>query len=430
MKRSNLVNKGLSAMVASLDDPYSHFYSPSDYRAFLSDSNPHFGGIGVSVFPGATGLRVIDVFPNSPAARSGLQRGDVIVDVNSTRLAGHTAQFASGLIRGKPGTSVSITALRGGRTLHFSIVRAERVPAGRERADIDLSRREDRPSRLHDDSAAARAICSAPRFARRSARELRPSSSTSGGTAAGSSRRRSTSRASSSPTARRHDRGRTQPTQVYSAENNAIAPKIPMAVLVDRGTASAAEIVTGALQDHHRALVVGTRTYGKGVFQEIQPMPGGGALDITVGEYFTPNGQNLGGGGVKEGKGIKPNVYASTPLTSTTDTALITAERVVASETHKMTPAASAARVALIERRGKFLVAEPFFAPGPRFAVTRDRRASVGDLVVVRPGAQGSGRPPARGGRAVVSRRLGRPDVARDVLEALMVDRGLARLIR
>ena len=70
-----------------------------------------------------------------------------------------------------------------------------------------------------------------------------------------------------------------------------------MVVLVDHDTASSAEIVTGALQDRGRAKVVGTHTYGKGVFQEIDPLPNGGALDITVGEYFTPNGHNLGGGG-------------------------------------------------------------------------------------------------------------------------------------
>src|SRR5438309_11369828 len=86
--------------------------------------------------------------------------------------------------------------------------------------------------------------------------------------------------------------------------------------------------------------------------------------------------------------------------------------------------AGAAPGVALIERRWKFLVAEPFFGPGPRFAVTRDHRASVGDLVVVRPGPGRNGR---GGGRAVVARRLGRPDVARDVIEALMVDRGLRR---
>jgi len=81
-------------------------------------------------------------------------------------------------------------------------------------------------------------------------------------------------------------------------------------------------------------------------------------------------------------------------------------------------------RVAVIERRGKFLVAEPFFDRGPRLAISRDARASVGDLVVVKPGARRNGR---GGGRARIDRRLGRPEVARDVIEALMVDRGLRR---
>jgi carboxyl-terminal processing protease len=105
-----------------------------------------------------------------------------------------------------------------------------------------------------------------------------------------------------------------------------------MVVLVDRGTASAAEIVTGALKDRGRAKVVGTHTYGKGVFQEIEPLPNGGALDITVGEYFTPNGTNLGGGGVREGTGIAPNVYAADNPHTRADEALQTAERTVAAE--------------------------------------------------------------------------------------------------
>ncbi len=103
-------------------------------------------------------------------------------------------------------------------------------------------------------------------------------------------------------------RGRTQPSQVLTATGGAIPAKIPMVVLVDSNTASAAEIVTGALQDHARATVVGTHTFGKGVFQEEEPLSNGGALDITVGEYFMPDGQNLGGGGVKQGAGIEPEV--------------------------------------------------------------------------------------------------------------------------
>jgi ribonuclease R len=80
-------------------------------------------------------------------------------------------------------------------------------------------------------------------------------------------------------------------------------------------------------------------------------------------------------------------------------------------------------RVAVLERRGKFVVAEPFFEAGPRFAVSRTPKAEVGDLVVVRPRAGRNG----RGGRAEIARRIGKPSVARDVIEALMIERGLSR---
>ena len=97
---------------------------------------------------------------------------------------------------------------------------------------------------------------------------------------------------------------------MFEATGTSIDPKIPVVVLVDRASASASEIVTGALQDRDRARVVGTRTFGKGVFQEIRRLSNGGALDITVGEYFTPDGRNLGGGGVRQGAGIRPDVRA------------------------------------------------------------------------------------------------------------------------
>jgi carboxyl-terminal processing protease len=127
--------------------------------------------------------------------------------------------------------------------------------------------------------------------------------------------------------------GRARPKHVFKATGGAIDAKIPVAVLVNRGSASASEIVTGALQDRHRAGVVGTRTFGKGVFQEIEELPNGGALDITVGEYFLPSGRNLGGGGVKQGAGIKPNVEAQDdPKTKKRDEALDKALQTVAQE--------------------------------------------------------------------------------------------------
>src|SRR5205085_10557198 len=118
---------------------------------------------------------------------------------------------------------------------------------------------------------------------------------------------------------------------VYNATGGAISGKIPMSVLVNGNTASASEIVTGALQDRKRAAVVGTHTYGKGVFQEIERLSHGGPLDLTVGEYFTPGGRNLGGGGVKKGAGISPDIRASDNPKTRPDEALNAALKAVAS---------------------------------------------------------------------------------------------------
>ena len=117
-------------------------------------------------------------------------------------------------------------------------------------------------------------------------------------------------------------KGRSRPERVFEATGSSISTKVPVAVLVNGESASASEIVTGALQDRDRATVVGTRTFGKGVFQEIKELSNGGALDITVGEYYTPKGRNLGGGGPKKGAGITPDVKAQDDDTTKRDEAL------------------------------------------------------------------------------------------------------------
>jgi carboxyl-terminal processing protease len=126
--------------------------------------------------------------------------------------------------------------------------------------------------------------------------------------------------------------GRKRDRHVYSATGSSIPTSVPVVVLVDGNSASASEIVTGALQDRHRAKVVGTRTYGKGVFQEVRELRNGGALDITVGEYFTPSGRNLGGGGIRRGAGIRPDLPAQDRGGTDADEGLDAALRVLAGE--------------------------------------------------------------------------------------------------
>jgi carboxyl-terminal processing protease len=329
--RSQLINKGLVSMVAGLDDPYSHYYSPSAYQAFLNQSNPHFGGIGVDVVQDPRGLRVIDVFAGQPAARAGLRHGDVIVQVGTTSLAGHDAQFASKLIRGPAGTKVRLVAQRGGRRLSFTITRANVVVPVATSHIINYHGKKIGYLRLTAfTSGSGQQLRQDVRSVlEQGAQALILDLRENGGGLLNQAVNVASIFIPNGTIVT--TRGRSQPTQVYVAQHDALAPTLPMTVLVDRDTASSAEIVTGALKDHGRAVVVGTRTYGKGVFQEILPMPGGGALDITVGEYFTPNGQNLGGGGVREGRGIKPNVYVSSSPTARTDQALARAEQNVAS---------------------------------------------------------------------------------------------------
>ena len=161
-------------------------------------------------------------------------------------------------------------------------------------------------------------------------------------------------------------------------------------MLVDRETASASEIVTGALQDRDRATVVGTRTFGKGVFQEIEELPNGGALDITVGEYFTPSGRNLGGGGPKRGAGITPDVKAQDNDKTKRDEALdvAAAHRARAGDASSGRPHAGRrgpreARPVLHRRRRSSRA-----AAGSTLE-SRPRDVRAGDLVLVRPRPRG-----------------------------------------
>ena len=128
-------------------------------------------------------------------------------------------------------------------------------------------------------------------------------------------------------------KGRSVATQTLDAIGNPLLPTQPLVVLVDRNTASASEIVTGALKDDKRAKVVGTRTFGKGVFQEVIVLQNGGALDITAGQYFTPSGKNLGGKGVNTGAGITPDVKASDDPDTRADEGLDKAVDVVVGDT-------------------------------------------------------------------------------------------------
>jgi carboxyl-terminal processing protease len=330
--RSQLVNKGLAAAIASLNDPYSHYYDPTSYKAFLNQDNPHLNGIGIDVVNESKGLRVVDVFEDSPAARAGLTRGDVIVAVGPTSLANRSNSFGSNLIRGSAGSKVTLTVMRSGQKHTITVTRANiTVPVASGKV-LDFHGKKVGYVQLTSftDGSGAELRNQVNKVLKQGATSIILDLRENGGGLLDEAVNVASIFIPDGTIVSTD--GRSQPRQVYVAKGGAISTKIPVVVLVDRGTASAAEIVTGALQDRHRAEVVGTHTFGKGVFQEIQPLSNGGALDITVGEYFTPSGRNLGGGGVKEGLGLNPNVYALDNPHTAKDEALTVAERTVSAQ--------------------------------------------------------------------------------------------------
>jgi carboxyl-terminal processing protease len=290
-----------------------------------------FEGVGMTVEQDPKGLRIISVYKNTPASRGGLKPGDLITAVNGKPLAGTSSAEATTRIKGPAGTRVKLTLRSDGkeRTVELQRQKVE-IPVvqssmkragGRDVAYVSLA---SFTSGAHGQVKSA-ITGLLDKGAKGVVLDLRDN----GGGLLDEAVLISSIFLPDGKVV--STKGRSRPEHTYLATGGAISTKIPVVVLVNRQTASASEIVTGALQDRHRAKVVGTRTFGKGVFQEVERLSNGGALDITVGEYFLPSGRNLGGGGVKRGSGITPDVKAQdNPKTSHDDEGLDAALKALA----------------------------------------------------------------------------------------------------
>ena len=334
--KSQLASASIAGAVASLDDRFSHYLSPKEYREF--NEPPSFTGIGVVVSPEHRGLLIARVFNSSPALRAGLKAGEEIVAVNGHKLEGLSADAATTLIKGPPGTEVALGIEQPGATVRHAKGHGARA-AGRSsigptthtvrvtRAVVSEPVVASETQTLHgvklgvvelasfSPGAHGEVASAVEKELHEGVRGLVFDLRSNGGGLVEEARLIASLFIAHGTIV--STRGRTQPSETITATGDPIAPSIPMVVLVDHDTASSSEIVTAALQDHHRATVVGTHTFGKGVFQEEMGLSNGGALDITVGEYFTPDGRNLGGGGVKQGAGITPEVLLGNDVVDT-----------------------------------------------------------------------------------------------------------------
>ena len=310
VSKERLADDAIDGMVGKLADRFSEYFDPDEYARFKQSQNSEFSGVGLAVDEHPRGLRVEVVYDGSPADRAGIRKSDVIVEAAGRRLAGRPSREAVSLIKGPPGSRVRIAWLREGKrltavltrsTVSVPVVASELRRAGACKAAV---------VRLSQFSSGAHAELYAAlrRQSKRGAEAFVLDLRGNGGGLVSEAQLVASAFLSEGPIVT--TRGRSVPTRTLRATGDPVVPRRPVVVLVDRGTASASEIVAGAMQDRRRAKVVGTRTFGKGVFQEVLELSNGGALDITAGQYFTPDGRNLGGQGVAPGTGIAPDVTA------------------------------------------------------------------------------------------------------------------------
>jgi carboxyl-terminal processing protease len=318
-----LGNSSLQGMVRELrkrnkEDRYSEYFSEEKLESFNQEIEGRFSGIGLSVIGVKQGLRVAEVFKRSPADAAGIEPGDTIVSVEGEPIAGQNSAEATQKIKGPEGTKVTIGVrdAKGGKVRQLTITRAEvslpnvsssvKTVKGKKLGYVRLL--------SFSEGAHAQLANAVKRVQKQGAEgivlDLRHNP---GGLLDEAVLCASLFLPEDETVV--ITKSRTQGESVHKTSSGRIS-KLPVVVLIDGGTASAAEILAAALADDQGATTVGTRSYGKGLFQEEQSLADGGALKLSVGAFFTPNGVNLAAS-----HGIHPDVKVKDNLKTQSDEA-------------------------------------------------------------------------------------------------------------
>ena len=273
-------------------DPHSNFLDPEEYRLLQQNQRGQYYGVGMEVMMDGPHVAVVQAFPDSPAGHAGLRRGDVIAAVDDHDVEGEDSGAVADRLKGPRGTLVKVGVHRYGaaKTISYMVTRGEISPSvvdafwvrpgiacvtiktfEAQSAGRDM---EEDLRRLGEDNVNGLIL---------DLRENRGGLLNEAVEVAGHFLRKDQTVVS--------HRGRSEPEQVFRAKTGNRGRQYPVVVLVNRNTASASEIVAGALQDHDRAWVIGENTFGKGLVQAQFPLSEDAALLLTIARYYTPSGR-------------------------------------------------------------------------------------------------------------------------------------------
>ncbi|HJU19120.1 MAG TPA: S41 family peptidase [Stellaceae bacterium] len=320
--KHELVEDALRGMLTRLD-PHSDYMDQQQYRQMAAVTRGQFGGIGIELTLEGRIPQVISPIDGTPAARAGIEPGDRIIKIDGQATDGMDVEQIVKRLRGAPGTRVTLTILRTNQpsfavSLTRRIIHVVSVKSALEPGRIGYVRittfTENTPAEL----AAALARLKQQAHGRLDGFILDLRNDPGG--LLDSAVDVAGDFLNGGVVVTTRGRNPDDDHTFNAPETGDLLPRVPMVALVNSASASAAEIVAGALQDHRRATVMGTRTFGKGSVQSIIPMDGYGALRLTTALYYTPSGRSL------QGQGITPNITVPVPQDEQVANAVVTYE--------------------------------------------------------------------------------------------------------
>jgi carboxyl-terminal processing protease len=299
-----LLESAIRGMLAGLD-PHSTYLTPDEYKELQEGTTGEFGGLGIEVGVEDGFIKVIAPIDDTPAARGGIRPGDLIVRLDERPVKGMDLSEAVSLMRGKPGSKITLTIMREGKDkpikvelvrdlIHVVSVKSRLLEPG-----FGYVRVTQFQSHTADDLVKAVAKLTGDNKGRLQGLVLDLRNNPGGVLSSAVS----VSDAFLSGGLIVYTEGREQDSrQEFKAGPDDVLTGAPIVVLVNEGSASASEIVAGALQDHKRAVIMGHQTFGKGSVQTIMPIERNAALKLTTAKYFTPSGRSI------QAEGIKPDI--------------------------------------------------------------------------------------------------------------------------
>ncbi len=299
---SKLVEGAIEGMINSLNDPHSQWVSSQEYENITIEKEG-FGGVGMEITVKDNFITIVFPLEDTPASRAGLQSGDKIIKINEESAIGMTSNEAVSKIRGKIGTEVTLTILREDEKepLDFTLTRALiKLPNIKQRI-LDKDIGYIRIIGFMDESTSQDLKNSLLFLKSKGIKELILDLRNNSGGLLTQAVEVADQFLSSGVIVSTQGRDPRQ-SQTYSAHSEGEALKIPLLILINAGSASASEIVAGAVKEHKRGILLGTKSFGKGTVQKVLPMENGGAIWITTDKYYTPNGVCI------DKEGIKPNI--------------------------------------------------------------------------------------------------------------------------